>query len=75
MTQTNLKPRALHWIALFLLVTSVCINYADRGNLAIAATRLEGQLNLSGKGMGFLMGAFSFTYAFGLIGAGKLIDR
>ncbi len=75
MTETNLKPRSLHWIALLLLVASVCINYADRGNLGVAATRLRGELHLSGNGIGFLMGAFSFTYALAQLGAAKIIDR
>lgn len=75
MNEAQLKPRTLHWLALFLLVTSVCINYADRGNLGVAATRLQSELHLSGKGIGFLMSVFSITYALAQIGAAKLIDR
>ncbi len=70
-----MKPRALHWFALLLLVASVCINYADRGNLAIAAVRLRAELHLTANVMGFLMGAFSFTYALAQLGAAKIIDR
>jgi MFS family permease len=75
MNETHLKPRTLHWFALLLLTASVCINYADRGNLAIAAVRLQSELHLTGNVMGFLMGAFSFTYALAQLGAAKLIDR
>ena len=75
MSETNDKPRRVYWIALFLLATSVCINYADRGNIGIAATRLEAELHLSGNGMGILMAAFSVTYAMGQLGAAKIIDR
>jgi len=75
MSESNLKPRVIHWFALFLLVTSVCINYADRGNIGVAATRLQHEMHLTGTGMGFLMGAFSFTYAFSLLIAAKIIDR
>ncbi len=75
MNEAQLKPRTLHWFALFLLVTSVCINYADRGNLGVAATRLQSELHLSGKGIGFLMSVFSITYALAQIGGAKLIDR
>jgi MFS family permease len=57
------------------LVTSVCINYADRGNLGVAATRLQGELHLSDTDLGKLMGAFSFTYALAQLGAAKLLDR
>jgi MFS family permease len=75
MTETNLKPRALHWIALFLLVTSVCINYADRGNLGVAGTRLQSDLHLSSTRLGILLAAFSITYALAQIGTAKIIDR
>jgi MFS family permease len=75
MKETNERPPTLYWIALFLLATSVCINYADRGNIGIAATRLERELHLSGNGMGILMSAFSVTYALAQIGTAKIIDR
>jgi MFS transporter, ACS family, D-galactonate transporter len=75
MSETHNKPRTLYWIALFLLVASVCINYADRGNLGGAATRLQGELHLSLNRLGILMAAFSFTYALAQIGTAKIIDR
>jgi ACS family D-galactonate transporter-like MFS transporter len=75
MTETNIKPRAVHWIALFLLVTSVCINYADRGNLGVAGTRLQSELHLSATRLGELLAAFAFTYALSQIGMAKVIDR
>lgn len=67
--------RKLAWIALWLLVISVCINYADRGNLGVAAKSLEAQLKLNPDQLGTLLAAFSLTYAFALLAAGKLIDR
>src|SRR5690348_4747835 len=69
------KPRSLHWIALALLVISVCINYADRGNLGVAAKSIQGELQLSLDQLGFMLGAFSLTYAFAQFFAGKLIDH
>ena len=48
MNETHLKPRTLHWFALLLLTASVCINYADRGNLAIAGFAGPGQFRFSG---------------------------
>jgi MFS transporter, ACS family, D-galactonate transporter len=75
MTETNAKPRAVYWVALFLLVTSVCINYADRGNLGVAGTRIQSELHLSSTDLGFLLGAFSFTYALAQLIGAKLIDR
>ena len=65
----------MYWIALALLITSVCINYADRGNLGVAGTRLQRELHLSSANLGILLGAFSVTYALAQLGAAKLIDR
>ncbi len=75
MTLSELKPSRLHWVALWLLVISVCINYADRGTLGVAARNLETELHLDPKQLGTLAAAFSLTYAIFLLAAGKLIDR
>jgi MFS family permease len=69
------KIGLLAWFALALLVISVCINYADRGNLGVAAKSLERELHLQPDQLGTLLGAFSLTYAISLIAAGKLIDK
>ncbi len=70
-----LKPRSIHWVALALLFVSICINYADRGNLGVAARSLETELHLSKDQLGILLSAFSLTYALSQLAAGKLIDR
>lgn len=75
MTESLPKPRGLHWFALTLLVISVCINYADRGNLGVAARSLELELHLGKDQLGQLLGAFSLTYSFSQLIAGKLLDR
>ncbi len=67
--------RALNWIALALLVVSVCINYADRTSLAIAAKSLERDLHFKPDALGILLGAFFWTYSLLQLPAGKLIDR
>jgi ACS family D-galactonate transporter-like MFS transporter len=72
---SELKPKLLHWAALLLLVISVCINYADRGNLGVAAKSLERELFLSQRELGILLGSFSLTYAFSQLLAGKLVER
>jgi MFS transporter, ACS family, D-galactonate transporter len=69
------EPRTLHWFALALLVISVCINYADRGSLGVAAKSLSGELHLVPRQLGYLLAAFSLTYAFGQLVAAKVIDR
>ncbi len=75
MDKPALKPRSLHWVALGLLVLSVFINYADRGNLGVAATSIESELHVRPDQLGLLLGSFSLTYAFFQILAGNLIDR
>jgi MFS family permease len=72
---TEFKPRRLYWVALALLVISVCINYADRGTLGVAAKNIQTELHLLPERLGTLQAAFSITYAIFLLAAGKLIDR
>ena len=75
MTREMLKPRPLHWIALALLVVSVCINYADRGNLGVAAKSLSTELHIAPQQLGYLLAAFSLTYALSQVVSGKIVDR
>jgi MFS transporter, ACS family, D-galactonate transporter len=63
------------WILLSLLVVSVTINYIDRGNLSIAASRLSSELQLDPEKIGLLLSSFFWTYAAMQIVAGWLIDR
>lgn len=69
------KPTRLQWLALALLVLSVAINYADRGNLGVALSSIETELKLTGSDIGWLTTGFFFTYAFFQIPAGWFIDR
>jgi MFS family permease len=72
---THAKPRLVDWIALVLLVVSVCINYADRGNLGVAAKSMQAELHFSNEQLGILLASFSFTYALMQLAAGPAIDR
>ncbi|HEY7212505.1 MAG TPA: MFS transporter [Bryobacteraceae bacterium] len=74
MPRAVIKPRTLHWVALALLVISVCINYADRGNLGVAAKSISSELHIAPAGLGYLLAAFSITYAFAQAFSGKIID-
>ncbi|HEX4773616.1 MAG TPA: MFS transporter [Bryobacteraceae bacterium] len=69
------KPTSLHWIALGLLVVSVAINYADRGNLGVAATQIEKDLRLDPARVGILFTGFFWSYALFQIVAATLVDR
>jgi MFS family permease len=63
------------WILLALLVVSVTINYIDRSNLSIAASRLAGELQLDPEKIGLLLSSFFWTYAAMQVVSGWLIDR
>lgn len=69
------RPKTLHWLALWLLVISVCINYVDRGNLGVAAKSIQADLHFPPKYLGILLGGFFWTYSLFQIPAGKIIDR
>lgn len=79
MTATTTRPAhgvtRAEWIALWLLVISVCINYLDRGNLSVAGVQLQKELKLTNTQEGLLLSAFFWTYAACQMIAGWLIDR
>lgn len=69
----RLKNR--QYIALGFLLLSGAVNYMDRGALAIANTTIRHELGISLAGMGLLLSAFLWTYAFSQLPVGALIDR
>jgi MFS family permease len=74
-TKAAPKPAILQWVSLILLVISVAINYADRGNLGVAASHIEADLRLDPAKIGVLSTGFFWTYALFQLVAGYLIDR
>ena len=60
---------------LLLLAVSVLINFIDRGNLAVAAPLLEGELRLTNTQIGVLVTAFFWTYTSAAIVSGWIADR
>ena len=68
----SLVPQA---IFLGLLVLSICINYIDRGSLAVGGKMVADELHLDSEQLGRLFSAFFWTYAMLQIPAGWLVDR
>ena len=62
-------------IFLGLLVLSICINYIDRGSLAVGGKMVADELHLDKEQLGRLFSAFFWTYALFQIPAGWLVDR
>jgi MFS transporter, ACS family, D-galactonate transporter len=67
--------KRLQWATLILLVVSVCINYLDRGNLGVAAKRIQVEMHFGDAQLGLLLGAFFWSYALMQLVAGKIVDR
>jgi MFS family permease len=58
-----------------LLAIVMIISFIDRGNLSVAAPAMVADLKISAWGMGLLLSAFFWTYAFCQIVSGWLVDR
>ncbi len=58
-----------------LLALALFINYIDRGNLSIAAPRIQDELKLSSTQVGLLLSIFFWAYTPGMLFAGWLQER
>jgi ACS family hexuronate transporter-like MFS transporter len=63
------------WLVLAVFVLSSAINYLDRQTLAMLAPLLRSEFHLSNQQYGWILSAFSLTYAASAPLAGLLIDR
>jgi MFS transporter, ACS family, hexuronate transporter len=68
-------PARYRWWILAVFVLSSAINYLDRQSLATLAPLLRADFHLSREQYGWILGAFSITYAASAPFAGLLIDR
>ena len=71
MTTRQTTQAAIIW----LLASSIFINYIDRTNLAIAGPLVSSELHLTGSQFGLLSTAFFVTYALLQLVSGALADR
>ena len=58
-----------------MLFAATSINYMDRQVLSILAPNLQHTIGWTEQQYGYIVGAFQFAYALGLIVAGRLVDR
>lgn len=63
------------WTICALLFAATTINYMDRQALGILAPTLTRQLHWSEQDYGNITSWFSFAYAIGFLGAGRMMDR
>lgn len=59
---------------MFLLIAGI-INYLDRSALSIANSEISNELGLTKIHMGYLLSAFSLSYAFAQLPIGVLLDK
>ncbi|MEN2474071.1 MFS transporter [Burkholderia sp. GS2Y] len=67
-------PR-IRWAMILMCFLANIINFIDRANLAIAAPSIRADLGLDAVGMGLVLSAFFWTYAFLQLPAGWFIDK
>jgi ACS family D-galactonate transporter-like MFS transporter len=67
-------PR-IRWAMILMCFLANVINFVDRANLAIAAPSIRADLGLDALGMGLVLSAFFWTYAFLQLPAGWFIDK
>jgi len=60
--------------AITILILSGIVNYLDRATLAVANPLIREDLGLNVAGMGLLLSAFLWSYAFSQLPAGALVD-
>jgi len=76
LAETVEPPRyGYRWTICALLFAATTINYIDRQVLGILAPTLQGELGWSESQYGDIVSWFSFAYAFGFLGMGRLLDR
>lgn len=63
------------WVICALLFFATTVNYVDRQVLGILAKDLKSEIGWTEVDYGNIVAAFSAAYAFGLLLAGRLIDR
>jgi ACS family hexuronate transporter-like MFS transporter len=65
---------SLRWIAVSAFALSSTLNYLDRNLLSALSPLIMTEFHLNQTGYGWLISAFSFTYAISALGAGWALD-
>ncbi len=63
------------WRIAWLLALGVMISYLDRVNISVGQQALHQRFGLTTVGFGYLLGAYSWTYAMLQLPSGVLLDR
>jgi ACS family hexuronate transporter-like MFS transporter len=66
---------SLRWIAVSAFILSSILNYIDRNLLSVLSTLIMAEFHFNQTAFGWLISAFSLTYAFSALAAGWMLDR
>jgi ACS family hexuronate transporter-like MFS transporter len=66
---------SLRWVAVSVVVISSTLNYLDRNLLSALSPLLMNEFHFNQTAFGWLISAFSFTYALSALAAGWALDR
>ncbi len=69
------KMSNYRWTVCALIFFATTVNYLDRQVIGILKPLLESDLNIGEKEYSYIVMAFQFFYAFGMVLAGRLIDK
>lgn len=69
------EPQRRPWTIAILLGIGVVVNYLDRVNLSVAHDALSLRFGISDVTFGYLLSAYSWTYAVLQLPSGSLLDR
>ena len=69
------KRTNVRWLMVFMAFMATAINYIDRTNLSVAAPFIQKEFGFSPTTMGWILGAFFWTYAAFQMPSGWLVDR
>ena len=72
---TNPDPAHRRWRIAWLLALGVMISYLDRVNISVGQQALHHTFGLTTVAFGYLLGAYSWTYAMLQLPSGVLLDR
>src|SRR4030066_2357591 len=74
MTETK-KFSNYRWTVCALIFFATTVNYLDRQVIGILKPLLESDLGIGEKSYSYIIMAFQLLYAFGMVIAGRLIDK
>jgi ACS family hexuronate transporter-like MFS transporter len=74
-TSAGLRIGKVRWTICAMLFVATSINYMDRQVISILKPTLEHSIGMTEIGYGYVVSAFQFAYALGLLAAGRFVDK